>query len=140
MVFEVGAQTVLHAQHEGPEAGAVQHALADEIERHVQIAGIEDLQLRHHAGAADHAGHLAHVGRRIHDNVAARVHRVQVEGTDIRAQRRDVFHPLGGCSSVVPRAATRGSFSLGHETAAGPVVRLMIRLRCFARILSMTSA
>ncbi|MNL09217.1 hypothetical protein D3C87_1299690 [compost metagenome] len=87
-------ESVLHAQHEGPQAGAVQHPLAHEIERHVQVTGIEDLQLRHHACAADDACHLAHVGGRIDDNVAARVHRIQIEGTDIGSQRRDMFHPL----------------------------------------------
>ena len=64
-------EAILHAHDERPESRPVEHTFLDQIEREVQVTGIEDLQLGFDARFAYHTSHAPHILRRIDHYITA---------------------------------------------------------------------
>ena len=113
-------EAVLHAQHQGPHRRAFERAVGDQVQRHVDVAGVEDLELGLDAGVADHPRHAAHVLRRVDDHVGARVHGVEVERADVGLDQRDVLDALFRRQQAGAGRVDLGVVLARNEAAARP--------------------
>ena len=97
------------------------HALGEQ-----QVAGLEHLELRHHAGVADGGRHRLEDRRRIHEHVRPHVHAAHVEGADFGLEIEHVLHALGAaCAASCRGRASSGRRRSGEKRPPGPVVRLI---------------
>src|SRR5271166_2203656 len=122
-------EAVAHAEDEGAERRRIQGAVGDQIVQQGDVAGIEQFDLRLHSGFANDAGHTAYVFRGVDDDLAAGVHRVEVQRADIGPQRRDMLDPRLRPDEGGARAGDGGVVHRRREASARPGRKVQDQLR-----------